>query len=142
MEEFIARVSSAILLSSQILGQSESNTSWTTRCFVHCLNSLTQLLSYPQPSNWSPNCLAFLQSLLVNVNIRASSSHEIIKCATATTMGKPKGEQQWMRKVLSMRQQSFNLFPSIAVDVGDVDFMQPKCVMSDDERLMVETLIR
>lgn len=57
-------------------------------------------------------------------------------------MGKPKGEQQCMRKVLSMRRQSFYLFPSIAVDVGDVDFMKPKCEMSDDERLMVETLIR
>lgn len=53
---------------------------------------------------------------------------------------KPKGEQ-WMRQVLTMkRQQRLNLIPSIAV--GDVNFMRPKCEMSDDERLMMETLIR
>lgn len=64
----------------------------------------------------------------------------MIKQATMSEV-RQKGEQSMGDSAMQSRQQRLNLFPSIET-VGDVNFLQPKCEMSDDEHPMMETLIR
>lgn len=104
-----------------------STISW----FVLCL------FMFIQPSNWSPDCLKYLQSVFVNANIRVLNSQEIIKYAT--TMSGSGSLAYLMRQwVLSTNCQLVNVMPSIE---GAND-SKPKCEMSDDEQHMLETLIR
>jgi hypothetical protein len=75
----------------------------------------------------------------LNVNIRALNALETIKYATMSEVNQ-KGEHLMGDDLMQSRQQRLNILPSVGAD-GDVN-SQPKCEMSDDERHMMETLIR
>lgn len=95
--------------------------------------------SHSQPSNWSPKCLEYLQSVYLSVNIAALNSQEIDKYAAMSKH--QEGERSAPQVIKPGPCQRFNLFPLIAAD-GDVKFVQPESAMSDDEHHMMETLIR
>lgn len=83
-----------------------------------------------QPTNWSAACLKFLQSLLVNVNIRIINSRGIIKYAANSED----------RKQLTTNKQRLSIPPTTDVE-NDINLTKPKCEISDDERHMTEALI-
>lgn len=94
------------------------------------------LFMFIQPSNWSPDCLKYLQSVFVNANIRVLNSPETIKYATMSGSG---GSAYLMRQwVLSTNHELKNVILSIE---GAND-LEPKCEVSDEEQHMLETLIR
>lgn len=104
-----------------------------------CRNIFLFFVARIQPLNWSPNCLKYLQSVYLNVNIRVLDSQEILKYAT--TSANHKCEHLMRQCLMENRQHALKILPSIAV-ADDWSSEKPKSGINDDERHMKETLIR
>lgn len=92
-----------------------------------------------QPSNWSPNCLRYLQSLLLNVNIQVLSPQEIVEYAAKT---ESREVEHLMRQCqMAKHTHHLNIPQSIVVDDA-MNSVTPMREITDDEQHMMETLIR
>lgn len=100
------------------------------------LSPHSRACSKRKPSNWSPNCHKYLQSVYLNVNIRAVDSREIIKYATA------QNDEHLMRRChMLSRHHRLNALPTIAAN-DDEHIGAPKRKINSDEQQVMEMLIR
>lgn len=118
--------------------------SWLGNSMFNNVFSLTFIYSLftllgSQPSNWSPNCLKYLQSLYLNVNVQVICAREIVKYATVLK----NREAQLLIRQCQMASSIHHLNTPQSIVFDDaMNSVIPKCEMSDDEQHIMETLIR